>query len=137
MTLLDQAISDLENGNYLAAKDTLNKLNEKDPLNPQINHALGIVNLRMGLVEEATSSLLASLTASPNNTDVAKTLHIISKSLGDPASAQSIVDLILESDPSNVEFQNLKREVENPTTARRTPFFGSWLCIFKGYLGRT
>lgn len=127
MTSLEQAILQLENGNYETAKSMLLTLNEQDHLNSQVNHALGIVNLRMGLVEEATSSLLASLTAFPNNTDVAKTLYIISKSLGDPIGAQSIVDLILEADPSNVEFQNLKREIENPNTARRTPFFGTWL----------
>jgi galactoside O-acetyltransferase len=127
MSLFEAAITDIERGNYESAKATLDQLHKTDSLNPQVNHALGIVNLRMGLVEEATSSLLASLAASPNNTDVARTLYIISKSLGDSASAKSIVDLILESDPSNSEFQSLKREIENPTTARRTPFFGSWL----------
>lgn len=126
MSSFDQAISAMERGDYFEAKQTLKELYNQDSMNPEINHALGIVNLRMGLVEEAASSLLTSLSAFPNNPGAAKTLLVISKSLGDPMTAQSIIDLILEVDPSNSEFQQLKLEIENPESFRRTPLFGSW-----------
>lgn len=126
MSDLQTAISEIEKGNYQEAKASLIALYSKDILNPQINHVLGIVNLRMGLIQEAATSFLTSLSSHPNNPSAAKTLISITKGLGDRDAALAIAEIILDVDPENQEFISIRNGLQNEEQFRQTPFFGPW-----------